>query len=163
MATLTGLDFYKKFGHPGKKKFINSLVIWDVPAGLEIGFIPKRIYCHPLLITPLSNAFGNLIDPARGRMVDELKTWDGCWNLRPIRGYEKKYQQLMNTGSEELAIRYLSIHSWACAIDVNASENALGKKPKLSNGFVKCFTDAGFEWGGNWKRQDGMHFQVSAL
>jgi hypothetical protein len=46
------------------------------------------------------------------------------------------------------------------AIDVNAFENGLGKKPKLSAGFVKCFTDAGFVWGGNFARLDGMHFEL---
>lgn len=160
MATLTGLDFYKQFGDPSKKKFINTLVVWDVPAELEIGFIPKRIYCHPALIGPLSKAFFNLI--SRG-YVDELKTWDGCWNLRPIRGYEKKYDALMKAGKVEQAMKYLSIHSWAGSVDLNAAENGLGKKPKLSRGFVKCFTDAGFEWGGNWARPDGMHFQLAAL
>ena len=125
MATLTGLDFYKKFGHPGKKKFINSLVIWDVPVELEIGVIPKRIYCHPLLIVPLTQAFKNLI--YRG-YAKELKTWDGCWNLRPIRGYEKKYNDLMAAGKEELAIKYLSIHSWAGAIDLMLAKILYGLK-----------------------------------
>jgi hypothetical protein len=160
MATLTGLDFYKKFGHPGKKKFINSLVVWDVPPELEIGFLPNKIYCHPLMIEPLTRAFRNLV--VRG-YAGEVKTWDGCWNFRPIRGYEKTYERLMAAGKEELAIKYLSIHAWACAIDLNAGENGLGKKPKLSKGFVKCFTDAGLEWGGNWARPDGMHFQLAFL
>ena len=160
MATLTGTDFYKKFGHPGKKKFKNTLVIWDVPAELEIGFIPKRIYCHQLLMQPLGQAFRNLI--TRG-FVDELHTWDGCWNYRPIRGYKRKYEALMESGQEAAAIKYLSIHSWACAIDLNAATNQLGKKPTLSKGFVKCFTDAGFEWGGTWSRPDGMHFQLASL
>lgn len=161
MATLTGLDFYKKFGDPSKKKFINTLVIWDVPTELEIGFIPKRIYCHPLLIKPLHDAFV-LLD-TRG-FAGELKTWDGCWNLRPIRGYEKKYETLMWNGTVEEAIKYLSIHSWAGAIDLNAATNQLGKKPTLSKGFVKCFTDTGLEWGGNWpNRPDGMHFQLATL
>ena len=160
MATLTGLDFYKKFGDPSKKKFINSLVVWDVPMKLEIGFIPKKIYCHPKLIVHLEGAFYNLI--ARG-FVSELKTWDGCWNLRPMRGYEKKYERLMAAGKIEQAIRYLSIHSWAGAVDLNAATNGLGKKPTLSKGFVKCFTDAGLEWGGKWPRPDGMHFQLTTL
>lgn len=160
MATLTGLDFYKKFGHPGKKKFKDSLMIWDVPNHLEIGVIPKRIYCHSLLIIPLTGAFGNLI--TRG-FVEELKTWDGCWNFRPVRGYEKKYDDLMALGKEEAAIKYLSIHSWACAIDMNANTNRLGEKPTLSKGFVKCFTDPGMEWGGGWQRPDGMHFQLATL
>src|SRR5690242_19252829 len=103
MATLTGLDFYKRFGHPGKKKFQNTyLTIWDVPEELEIGFIPKRIYCLKDLIKPLEQAFRNLID--RG-YVHELISWDGCWNFRPIRGYESKYEKLMAQGREEEAIK----------------------------------------------------------
>ena len=161
MATLTGLDFYKKFGHPGKKKFINSLIIWDVPFELEHDLIPKKIYCHPLLVEPLTKSFTNLVQ--RG-FSNEIKTWDGCWNFRPIRGYENKYKIAMDAGNEQLAIKYLSIHSWACAIDLNAATNQLGNKPTLSKGFVKCFTDTGLmEWGGGWPRPDGMHFQLASL
>ena len=58
----------------------------------------------------------------------------------------------------------LSLHSWGIAIDVNAFENGLGKEPKLSKKFVKCFTDNGWDWGGLWvSRPDGMHFQLSKL
>jgi hypothetical protein len=55
------------------------------------------------------------------------------------------------------------LHSWGVAFDVNASWNGLGVEPKLSAGFVKCITDAGFDWGGTWKRKDGMHFQLSKI
>jgi hypothetical protein len=57
----------------------------------------------------------------------------------------------------------MSLHSWGLAIDVNAFENGLNQTPKLSAGFVKCFTDAGFDWGGTWQRKDGMHFQLSKI
>lgn len=160
MDTLTGLDFYNKFGDPSNKQFVDSLIVWDVPSHLEYGFIPKKIYCHQLLINPLEQAFENLYH--RG-YITELKTWDGCWNFRPIRGYEKKYEAAMASNNIELAMKYLSTHSWACAVDMNAAENGLGKKPKLSAKFVKCFTDVGFEWGGNWPRPDGMHFQLARL
>ena len=154
---LTSNDFYNKYGHPDKRK---NLVMWDVPAELEIGVIPKRIYCNKDLIAPLEQAFRSLI--ATGA-VKELKTWDGCYNYRPIRGYEKKYEAAMKAGRLQLAVKYLSIHSWGMAIDVNAFENGLGKEPKLSKKFVKCFTDAGLEWGGSWTRKDGMHFQVAKI
>jgi hypothetical protein len=119
------------------------MVMWDVPTELEIGVIPKRIYCNRAMIQPLTKAFKNLID--RGH-VNELKTWDGCFNIRKKRG-----------------LASMSLHSWGVAIDVNAAWNGLGKTPTLSAGFVKCFTDAGFDWGGTWTRKDAMHFQLAKI
>ena len=133
--------------------------MWDVPAELEIGVIPKRIYCNKDIIVPLSQAFKNLID--RG-FVHELKTWDGCYNFRPVRGYEKKYAAAMKAGNLAKAITYLSLHSWGTACDMNASWNQLGTSGTLSAGFVECFTDAGFKWGGTYKgRRDPMHFELA--
>ena len=137
---VTSAQALKKYGDPSAQKF---MTLWDVPAELEIGVIPKRIYCNGDMVAPLTQAFKNLID--RG-FVSELKTWDGCFNIRKKRGLSS-----------------MSLHSWGIAIDVNAFENGLGKEPKLSAGFVKCFTDAGFDWGGVWKRKDGMHFQLSKI
>jgi hypothetical protein len=57
----------------------------------------------------------------------------------------------------------LSIHAWANAVDVNQAENQLNMTPKLSSGFVKCFTDAQMDWGGVWKRKDGMHMQLASI
>jgi hypothetical protein len=129
-----------KYGDPVKE---SNMVLWDVPAELEIGVIPKRLYCNKDLVAPLSAAFSNLIN--RG-FISELKTFDGCFNIRKQRGASSQ-----------------SLHSWGIAIDVNAAWNGLGKQPQLSAGFVKCFTDAGFDWGGTWKRLDGMHFQLAAI
>jgi hypothetical protein len=117
-----------------------------VPTHLEIGLIPKKLYCNRDMVKPLEQAFTNLIQ--RG-FVNELKTWDGCFNIRGKRSNPNSY----------------SLHSWGIAIDVNAATNRQGIKPTLSAGFVKCFTDAGFEWGGNWKMPstDGMHFQLAKI
>ena len=138
---VTSQQCLAKYGEASQSN--SWLVLWDVPAELEIGVIPKRIYCNKDLITPLREAFSNLIN--RG-LVSELKTWDGCFNIRKKRG-----------------LATMSLHSWAIAVDVNAFENGLNVEPKLSPEFVKCFTDAGFDWGGTWKRKDGMHFQLSSI
>lgn len=138
---VTAADCLKKYGEPSAKN--PHMTLWDVPADLEIGLIPKRIYCNKDLVEPLKKAFKNLIDRNH---VGQLVTWDGCFCIRQQRGYNA-----------------MSLHSWAIAIDVNAFENGLGQDPKLSEGFVKCFTDAGFDWGGIWKRKDGMHFQLSKI
>lgn len=138
---VTSAQCYKKYGEPAIDN--KWLTLWDVPPILEIGFIPKRIYCNKDLVVPLMKAFTNLC--ATG-YVTEIKTWDGCFNIRKKRG-----------------LKSMSLHSWGIAVDINAFENGLGMIPKLSPGFVECFTDAGFDWGGNWTRKDGMHFQLSSI
>ena len=137
---VTSQQALKKYGDPAKE---SNMVLWDVPTELEIGIIPKRLYCNKDLVTPLSLAFKNLITTG---FVKELKTWDGCFNIRKKRGLSS-----------------MSLHSWGIAIDVNAAWNSLNKTPVLSAGFVKCFTDVGFDWGGTWTRKDGMHFQLSKI
>jgi len=139
---ITSKDCFARFGDPAanESKF---MTVFDVPADLEIGFIPKKVYCNKVMQEPLLQAFKNLI--ATGH-VKELKTWDGCFNIRKKRGATSA-----------------SLHSWGIAVDLNAAWNGFGKEPKLSAGFVKCFTDAGFDWGGLWKTKDGMHFQLAKL
>lgn len=126
----------------------------DMPADITdaLPVVPKRLYMNKVLVIPLENALRNLI--IRGK-AKELKTWDGLYNNRPIRGYEKKFAATQDP-------KYLSTHAWGTAIDVNAAWNGLGKTPTLSAGFVKCFTDNGFVWGGNFKRVDGMHMELDA-
>ena len=138
---VTSTQCLAKYGQPSASN--KNMILWDVPPHLEIGVIPKRIYCNKDLVEPLTKAFENLI--ATGH-VKELKTWDGCFNIRTKRG-----------------LTSMSLHSWGIAVDVNAFENGLNQTPKLSPGFVKCFTDAGFDWGGTWKRKDGMHFQLAKI
>jgi len=138
---VTSTQALSKYGEPSDSN--SHMTLWDVPGYLEIGVIPKRIYCNRDLIQPLAKAFQSLISTNH---VTELKTWDGCFNIRKKRGLSS-----------------MSLHSWGIAVDVNAFENGLNQTPKLSAGFVKCFTDAGFEWGGTWSRKDGMHFQLAKI
>ena len=107
-----------------------------------IGF-PKKIFLNKDFQPVLEKALRNLIDK---KLTKELKTWDGVFVIRTKR-----------------ALLTLSLHSWAIAVDVNAFENQLNQMPKLTPEFVKCFTDAGCDWGGTWKRKDGMHFQLSKI
>ena len=139
---VTSKQCYAKWGDPvnNEGKF---MVLWDVPTSLEVGTIPKKIYCHRAMIEPLTKAFNNVI--SRG-LVGQIKTWDGCFNRRKKRG-----------GTS------MSLHSWGIAIDINAAWNGFGKIPTMSSELVKCFTDAGFDWGGTWSKPDGMHFQLSQI
>ena len=138
---ITSKQALERYGDPKLEK---GMVLFDVPTHLEIGVIPKKVYCNKDLVKPLTQAFTNLIER---KLVGELKTWDGCFQIRKIRGSSST----------------MSLHSWGLAIDLNAAWNGLGKEPQLSPAFVKCFTDADFTWGGNFKRKDGMHMQLAKL
>ena len=137
---VTSNECLKKWGHPVIQA--DYLILWEPPT--KKGKIPKRVYCNQLMVQPLSIAFANLVNSGYWK---ELQTWDGCFNIRPMVGGSGNY----------------SLHSWGIAVDVNAQTNGYGQKPTLSPGFVKCFTDAGFDWGGNFQRPDGMHFQLKKI
>lgn len=138
-------DCIAKWGNPSNFNEGLFMTLYDIPEWINkcIPELPNRVYCNKLLVEPLEKALNNVID--RG-LQDEIKTWDGCFNIRKKRG-----------------LRSWSLHSWGVAIDINAAWNGLGKEPQMSKELVKCFTDAGFEWGGNWSRKDGMHFQLKTI
>ncbi len=129
-----------RYGEPELEK---AMVIWDVPTELELGVIPKKLYCNKDLAQPLRKAFEHII---QRNLVSELKTWDGCFNIRKKRGATTP-----------------SLHSWGLAIDINAAWNGFGKQPTMSSELVACFRDAGFDWGGEWGKPDGMHFQLQSF
>jgi len=99
----------------------------------------RKFYCNKDMAPALMAALYNVRD--RG-LQHELKTFDGLFNIRFVRGSA-------NTPST---------HAYGLAIDLNAAENPLGGPAKLSDEFIKCFTDQGFSWGGHFHRIDGMHF-----
>lgn len=101
-----------------------------------------RIYCNKDMAPALQRALEAVV---RKGLAQEIKTFDGCFKIRSIRGRPDA----------------LSTHSYALAIDVNASENPLGAQARLSSEVIKCFTDEGFIWGGDFKRTDPMHFQYA--
>lgn len=140
---LTDRDCFNAFGDPNRPH--KGLMVWDVPKALQFGPIPKRIYGDRILIKLLQRALNLVV--SRG-LEHLITSWDGCHNVRQMRGYTDRW----------------SLHSWGVAFDINAKENPLGAKPKMDPALVKCFTDVGFDWGGNFKsRPDGMHFQLSSL
>lgn len=149
---ITANQSIAKFGQPGIMES-SYMIIWIVPPEIinsfthvrftakgTIGF-PSKIYLNKELLLPLEKSLRLLISNG---LSDELKSWDGCYIIRNARG-----------------LNSWSLHSWGLAIDINALTNRLGHSPTLSTGFVKCFIDAGFDWGGIWKRPDGMHFQLA--
>lgn len=159
---LTSNDFYKRFGEPGLDFERKEMSSWHVPDYCReyIQHIPVKIYCNKQMHVPLETAFYNILAEDLG---SEIKTWDGCFNVRAIRGRHTLWDKYVKQDRWDLAAKYTSVHAWGCAIDINAAWNRLGEKPTMSKNLVKCFTDAGFVWGGEWNRPDGMHFQLEYI
>lgn len=98
------------------------------------------IYCNIDMETPLFHALYNVRD--RG-LLSQLRTYDGCFNIRKVRGGDK-----------------LSCHGFGLAIDINAETNKLGTDGDITEELAKCFTDVGFIWGKEFGRKDPMHFTL---
>lgn len=141
---LTSAECLRVLGEPiPAREGAFGMILWTVPSHIWFATLPRRLYINTRLVRPLTDALVNVRD--RGRQA-EVKTWDGCFNIRNKRGG-----------------RTYSLHSWGLAIDINAAWNQFGAKPTMSQGLVECFTDAGFDWGGVWSKPDGQHFQLRRL
>lgn len=144
-------DLYDVFGTPNEGQFAKDYLVsinfsefsyaFSHVLDYEGNHWQCRIYANYVMADPLRQAFRNLVD--RG-LSDELKTYDGCWNIRKMKGSNS-----------------LSVHSWGLAVDFNAAENPFGGPVTFSDGFIECFADAGFEAGALWRTPDGMHFQLA--
>lgn len=123
-------------------KLLVNLPNWKV---LDTQISVTHIACNRDMHGPLMNALASLAHLGLGGL---LKTFDGAFDVRPVRG-----------------MAAMSTHAYGLGIDLNAADNPLGatkggfyEMPE----FVKCFTEQGFDWGGNFHaRKDPMHFSYA--
>lgn len=141
------IDFSTKHW-PNQGKYLKTFVInpawkFDHWLVLDTKLVVHNIACNVDIHVPLTKALQAVHDKNLGHV---LKTFNGCFNIRMVRGTKSSP----------------SAHAYGLALDLNARENPLGathggfyNEPE----FVKCFTDQGFDWGGNFhSRKDPMHF-----
>lgn len=155
MKTLNIDDCYRRYGRlqgaPEGGMLWREAPDWikplPVPDQIVLRYGGKpvyRIFCNTDIHAPLAKAFQNLIDCGAHL---ELETFDGCFNVRWVRGYPG----------------VPSLHSFGIAVDFNASKNPLGRPGTWSPLFLSCFESAGFINGGQFPRQDFMHFELAKL
>ncbi len=142
----TQSQLIKQFGNPeiNRLPFENKwMKVWIVPADIreEIPCMPAKIYLNRLIEVPLNMALRKLI--ALG-LHTEIKTWDGCFNIRQKRG---------SSG--------ISAHAFGIAVDINAATNPFKGKVTWSAAFLQVWRDLGWICGADWSpaSKDGMHFQ----
>ncbi len=141
---------YTRYGNP----FINQatfqkrwMTIWEVPNHIRLAIpcLPEKIYTNTDALPLLKNVFEILIQVG---VAHEIKSYDGCFNVRAIRN-SKKFVP--------------SRHAFGIAFDFNAAENPLGKDVcTWSEAFLQVWRDCGFVCGADWKmpRRDSMHFEI---
>lgn len=148
---------FARYGNPVEdpKGFQNKwMTLWTVPMWIDthIPALPNKIYINKDAIEPLEAVMNRLISLGAFK---EIHTWDGCFNIRTIRGSRTKP----------------SIHSWGLAIDLNAANNPLGKSKHdcqlagltpFTTLFDEIFREAGWTCGIDFQRADGMHFEYTS-
>lgn len=117
--------------------------------------LPNKIYCNKIIMEPLCKVFNDL---ARTKLINEIISYDGCFNPRYIRGMEHK--------------KLLSNHAFGTALDFNATQNPLGKsreeciasglKP-FTQSFIRIWEEYGFLNGEKFPRKDLMHFEYTKI
>ena len=117
------------------------MTLWEV--GKEFPWFPKsRIYIHKDFQRVLRGAFAALV---RQGLHKEIKTCDGSYNLRKLRG----------------SFSVLSVHAWGCAIDLNARQNPMGSEGQWSAEFIAVMAEHRVFCGQLWEgRKDPMHFAL---
>ncbi len=147
--TTTTAQLYAKFGDPHNER---NLALLYLPLALLAANpkLPARIYLNKDLHAPLVAA---LYRCKEAGVLGEITEFNGAFNIRSVRGGVSS-----------------SKHSWAYAVDFNASQNRLGYtyaqlkdmglRP-FTEKFLACFRAAGFTCGGDWtSRPDRMHFEM---
>lgn len=142
------------YGDPSKPAFAAKwLVRHELPESVKPYFPkygairPTAVYMNKFATAALDAVLLELL--ATG-LIKELKTYDGCHNVRLKRGLNE-----------------YSIHSWGLALDFNALLNALGvawgSKPGMfSKAFLDVWRKHGWICGADFTRGDSMHFQYTS-
>lgn len=139
------IDFASKYW-PNQNVWIK---LFEVPEGwfpnwkvLNTAQTVRHIACNIDLAVPLRAALTEIRFYGLG---DQLKTFDGAFALRFVRG------------------RYTpSTHAYGLAIDINAGIEPLGTEAThFTPEFIDCWRKHGWKWGGDFiERKDNMHFSA---
>lgn len=117
-----------------------------LPEPLPLGWNPEvgvnRVRVHRKLVSSLTNVFNRLFANGQWKL---LTSFDGIYAWRPKRTSPK-----------------LSLHCWGAGIDLNAHSNPLGGLGDMPWQVINAFNVEGWEWGGEWRYADPMHFQAAS-
>jgi hypothetical protein len=108
---------------------------------VKLPILRQTVECHRKIERPLLNAMQEII---QDNLAHEIRSCEGCYWPR---------HKMHDPGRE------LSLHSWGCAIDFNASTNMPTTTGDMHPRVIEIFGKHGFYWGGHFG--DPMHFQYA--
>ena len=132
-------DLYRSFGDPDDPNFQRDYLVQVTHrfGGKDVTFA-----CHRVMAPKLHNVWQKMSDLGK---LDVIKTFDGCYNNRSVRGSAAK-----------------SLHAWGLAIDINAADFPLGSTNRQDHDLTVAFESEGFWYGGDYHgRLDPMHYQYA--
>jgi hypothetical protein len=151
----TQRDVPKFYGKHGEKNgYTPPMAVVETPFPLYYdGTTMIRIRAHELVADSLARVFERLVEiypDAEAQSDAGINVFDGIYNPRPMRG-----------GSS------WSMHSWAIAIDLDASRNQNNSnwpyRSHMPLEVMECFAKEGWLSAGAFWGRDAMHFQATKI
>ena len=106
-----------------------------------------EVTCNRAIFPALRRVMRQIINEGLEHIIDPAD-FGGCYSPRTI---------ISGPGAR------LSHHAYGIGFDLNVSENAYARQPRLDPRIVKIFEANDFTWGGRWLVPDGMHFEWNSF
>jgi len=162
-------DIIKTFGKPAlHENFVTIVSPFPLRLDWALDKTVVKITVHSLAAPSLSKILQEILDTYGLDKIKELgiDQFAGCFNNRPKRGTEDRYNALIEAGHKEEAYEYLSLHAWAIAVDFDADRNTWKETKKTARfarpeyaDMIAIFYKHGWYSLGIEKNYDWMHFQ----
>ena len=166
---MTTANIIKKFGNPAtEKNIVTVLLPYPVRLAWDLDTTTNKMKIHKDAASSIAKVFWDLLDFYGIEQIKSLgiDIFGGSYNPRPMRGTEERYNALISAGRIEEAAKFLSLHSWGLAIDLDPQRNQLKETSKTArfarpeySEMIKIFERNGWYSLGKYKNYDWMHFQ----